>query len=562
MATTFPSSEIQPGKETRPFAFMRSEAFLPALAAAFIFTLQVHLALTRSINWDEFHFLGQLHNFTRGELTLPMQTLHVRMFAWLAPLDMAGVDQIRIARLFMLAAEGVTCGAIVMIARRFVSLPFAIMCALAYLSAGYVMQHGWSFRTDPMATALSMSALAILARSRFSLGAIAVFALLMGTAFMVTIKIVLFAPAFAGIAWLRWSEDQFTIRRAVQIAAGPIAAMAVAAALFAWHSLGLAPAGEAAKLVSHSGESMFSLGGSPNLRYFVYALGTAIPLTLALAILPVAIGQQTKINSAEKIALAGMTAMIVTPLYYINTFPYFFAFMLAPIAAALGVAMQVLSDRYGRRLLIAVMAGWAAFIWVGDGESELDKQRTIQMAANQMFTEPVNYLDFPGYLPRHRKANFFLTGWGLRNYVTGNRPKFTEILSEKPIPMLAAIDPERNPSLLSAMTDIPRGFEFFPEDLKALKTTYRQLWGPLYVAGVELTAGETREWRVWVPGTYTADAAITVNGTSYAKGDYVDLKRGKVSLIAPADKTTGLIWGKDTKAPDIPVPQRPYWTDF
>jgi len=157
---------------------------------------------------------------------LPLQTLHVRAFAWLAAIDIAGVDQIRIARLFMLLAQIVTCGAIIMIARRFVTLPFALLCALAYLSSGYVFQHGWSFRTDPLATALSMSALAILTQSRLDWKALLAFALLMGTAFMVTIKIVLFAPAFAGIAWLRWSEAKFSVKRAAQICAGPIGARA------------------------------------------------------------------------------------------------------------------------------------------------------------------------------------------------------------------------------------------------------------------------------------------------------------------------------------------------
>ncbi|MEP1606255.1 MAG: hypothetical protein ABJJ48_08080, partial [Marinomonas sp.] len=538
------------------------DSLWPALALGFVFILHFHLALTRSINWDEFHFLGQVHTFVRGELTLPLQSLHVRMFAWLAPLDMAGVDQIRIARMFMLAAEAVTCASITLIARRFVSLPYALTCALAYVTAAYVVQHGWSFRTDPIATAFSMSALAILARSKFSMIAIAAFALLMGTAFMVTMKIVLFAPAFAGIAWMRWSEAGFQFKRALQIAAGPVIAIGVAAVIYALHSLSLAPADKAAEMVSHSGESMFKLGLSKNLRYLSHGALFALPFVMALIITPFALKERTDVPKAKLVAILGLAAMTVTPLYYINSFPYFYAFMLAPIAAGLGFGIKALSERYGHNVVLAVFAGWGLMVWFVDGESHLDKQRTIQIAAAQMFDEPVNYLDFPNFLPRHRKANSFLSGWGKRNYIAGKGSKFTETLSKTQVPMLAAVEREDNPFLLSAMTDIPRGYSFFDEDLAALKTTYRQVWGPLYVAGTTLKAGETRDWQVWVPGPYKADAAITVNGAQYAAGDIVTLERGSATLTAPENAPTGLLWGTNTRVPTLPVPERPYWTDF
>lgn len=537
--------------------------FWPVVALVLLMLLHAHLAVTRSINWDEFHFLGQVHSFTRGELTLPLQSFHVRMFAWLAPLDLAGVDQIRIARGFMFVAEGITCAAIITIARRFTSMPYAILSAAAYLSAAYVMQHGWSFRTDPIATALSMGSLAILARARLNIMAIIGFALLMGTAFMVTMKIVLFAPAFIGIAYLRWAENHHSIKSALTIIAAPFAAVFVAGLLFAWHSLNLAPIDEAGALVSHSGDSMFTFGGSPNNQYFFMVIRNALPLITALFITPLVIWKRRKeLSRAQIIALTAMAVMIVTPFYYINTFPYFYAFLLAPIAAAIGVGLQELGERYGLIFLSVLLAGWGIFAWASEGESHLDKQRDIQIAANQMFEEPVQYLDFPGYFPRHRKANPFLTGWGLRNYMSGKGAKFTEILAAKTVPMMATIEPEANPSLLSAMTGIPRYFSFFKEDLSALQETYRPVWGPLYVAGTKLNAGETKTWLVRVPGPYKADAKITVNGTDYAKGDIITLERGAIQLTAPSDIPSGVLWGENTRVPDLPVPERPYWTSF
>ena len=236
--------------------------------------------------------------------------------------------------------------------------------------------------------------------------------------------------------------------------------------------------------------------------------------------------------------------------------------MFAPIAASLGIALEALSKRYGIGAVIGVLVAWTAVWWFTDGTSQINKQRDIQIAANQMFDEPVNYMDFPGFLPRHRKVNTFLTGWGLRNYVSGKSPRFTEFMAQKPVPLLVTVDPQFNPSLYGAMTDVPHGVEFFPEDLDALKTTYRPVWGPLYVAGTTLKAGESKQWQVWVPGPYKAEAPIRVNGVLYQAGDMVPLDRGDALLAAPDDAPTGLLWGENTRIPDMVAPKRPYWTDF
>ena len=560
-----PNSGPQTGSPPRAYASRTSERaslIWPLLAIALVLALQCHLVLTRSINWDEFHFLKQVHSFARGELTSPLQTFHVRLFAWLPALDMAGVDQIRMARIFMLGCEIVTCAAIVAIARRFVSLPNAALAALAFLSVSYVFQHGWSFRTDPMATALSMSALAVLARSRLSFPSIIAIALMLGTAFMITIKIVLYAPAFAGFAWLRWTEAGRTFKSLFAIAAGPALAIGVAALLYLWHSSGLAPSEATAGVVERSGSTVFVAGNSPYLRFYAIAAMQSVPFVLALLLLPFAMSRDPALTSTQKLAIVGLVAMVLTPFYYLNAFPYFYAFMLAPVAAAMAVPLAAIAQRYSAALVAAVLAGWAVMLWMNEEPSELDKQRTIQIAANQMFDAPVNYFDFPGFLPEHRKANHFMTAWGIKDYIEGRESSFTQILSEETVPLLAAVDPEKNPSLLSVMTGIERQYPFFEEDQITLLETYRQVWGPLYVAGVELAGGETREWRVHVPGTYRVEAPISVDGQGYVGGETVNLKRGTITLEAEGDVPTGLLWSEMKRVPDLSVPERPYWTDF
>lgn len=561
-----PLSQSPATKRTQPSRHplhrSNGEVLFPAIALALVLALHLHLVFTRSINWDEFYFLSQVHSFARGELNMPLQTFHVRLFAWLPALGLPGVDQIVAGRIFMFAAELVTCGSIVLIARRFASLASALICALAYLSVGYVLQHGWAFRTDPMAIALSMAALTIMARGKFGWLSTLGFAFLVGTAMMVTIKVVLLAPAFAGIAWLRWSEDGFSARRAAGILAGPAVAGVVTGALFAWHSAGIAPPSAAADMIGHSGGAMFFLGIPVNWPFILIAALTGIPFFIALGFLARRLAQHDLASNPERVALAGLALTFACVLFYNNTYPYFFAFVLAPVAAALAGAIPVIVERYGLGKTVLLFTVNAMLVWAVDGESRLSEQRRIQIAASEIFPEPVNYFDFPGFLPEHRKANFFMTVWGFKRYHAQGAPALAETMAQETVPLLLTVEPEYNATLLGVMDDSPRKRIFASQDILALQSTYRKVWGPIHVAGISLDAGEERSWNVMVPGTYTVEGTLTVNDQLYLNDELITLPRGEVRLRAETDANAGLLWGKHLTVPSAPVPERPYWTDF
>lgn len=532
-----------------------------ATAIAVLLALQFHLVLTRSINWDETHFLKQVHDFMRGELTVPLQTLHVRLFAWLPGTDLLGVDQVIRGRMVMFAAELVTCASTVVIARRFVILSQALLCVLAYLSVGYVIQHGFAFRTDPLAAALAMSALAILARARLGWIAVSGFALLTGAAFMVTMKIVLLAPAFAGLAWLRWSEDRFSVTRAVRIFAAAALSLMAAGLIYLWHGAGIAPATEAGEMVGRSGEAMFFLGGPDNWRYLVAAALSGVPFIMVLAALVWSLASGSDFTRDERIALAGLALPLACVFFYFNVYPYFFAFILAPVAAGLAGAMPLLTRRYGQGKVALLLLASGVVFWVMEDESRLDEQRTIQQAVTQMFPQQISYFDFAGFFPEHSKANFFMTRWGFRNYEAGVVPTFSEIMAQETVPLLAAVD--RQPT--SPLSSVMRGELDEPwinkVDAAALRSTYRQVWGPLYLAGTVLGPNEASEWNVRVPGTYTVEGRLTVNGQVHENGDLVVLTRGPVSLHS-GDEDAGLLWGDHLRIPTAPPPDRPYWSAF
>ena len=121
----------------------RDHSWLALIALAVIAMVQVHFALTRTINWDEFFFYGQIVDFTQGEALRPLQTLHVQLFQWIPGIASTGVDGIVIGRLFMLACALVTAASIALIAGKFARREYALAAALIWLTAGFTMQHGW-----------------------------------------------------------------------------------------------------------------------------------------------------------------------------------------------------------------------------------------------------------------------------------------------------------------------------------------------------------------------------------------------------------------------------------
>lgn len=544
----------------RLFGRKVGEIVFPALAVAMLLALQFQLALTRSINWDEFHYLRLVYEFQRGELSVPLQTLHVRLFEWLPDSAPAAVDQIVKGRLVMFAALLVTTTSIVLVARRFAPLSVALICALAYLSFAFVMQHGTAFRADPLAASLCMAALAILTRARLRPAAVLACALLLGAGFMVTIKIVLYVPAFCGIVWLRWNEAGRSRAAFVALAAVPGLALCWAGMLYLWHGAALAPPEAAAAMVSNSGARMF--GASPKLVYIYKGAMMSLPFVMLLGATIVSLSGRDQRLAAERIALICLAAPLFTLVVYTNTFPYFYAFILPPVTAALAAGAPLLTRRYSTGALAGVLAGSGLFVWALDGSSRQAEQRAIELAANGMFPEPVAYFDFPGFLPRHHKANFFMTAWGFANYQEAGEAHFVERLATRPVPLLLAVELRINPGLIGVMEDDASARLFHPDDVRALHQTYRRVWGPIHVAGVQLAPREQRQWQIHVPGAYRTQGSIRIDGRIYPANAQVDLARGTVTLAAQGSGAAGLIWADIRTLPSGPPPAEPFWTDF
>ncbi|MBE1526778.1 hypothetical protein GGC65_001234 [Sphingopyxis sp. OAS728] len=535
--------------------------FWPVAGIVLALTGHLHLALTRAINWDEFYHYSQVQKLAQGTLTEPLQTLYTRAFVWAVDLPGVGVDHIVAIRMFMFLCIVVVAAAIFGAAARFVGRVPAAFCALIYLTAGYVLQHGTSFRFDAPAAAMLMTAAWMLLRFRLSLGTILAVGLLAGLSAMLTIKTILYAPVFLGIAWLLWSEAGNKRRLLFQLGTVGAVALVSFALIYLAHASSLAGNSdvEAMKVVSRAGGKMFHFG------YVTYWLslvkGVQLSLVLALVILafPLMVWKAA-LSKPEKLALTGFYLPILTLFFYHNTAPYFYVYMLPPVTVACGVVLASLVARYRSISVAALMLLGGGFVFYNEPPNTIERQRQILRVADTMFPGGVAYFDSCAMLGSFPKANVFMTPWGIDQYLLGGFPSLEKTMASKPVPLVVN-DDYMFEDALNGKGDVPA---FLPGDLAAIRDTFVHLWGPFWIAGEDIPArASDYAFKVRVPGFYTVrGASVTIGDRMIAPGQFIHLDRGDYRASTTGDKGARLIWGKDIKVPVRPDAGGPLFMPF
>lgn len=523
--------------------------------------LQLELIFNRPVNWDEFFHLSEAHAFRNGHLTEVLQVLYARAFFWLPMLPLDSIGQIQVARLFMLGFELVTVLAIYGVARHFVDNIPAALAALAYLTGGYIFQHGFSYRADPMAAAFLMGAMWILVSSRMGPKAVITAAALLALALLSTIKSIFYVLAFAALAWLRWRDAasrrsmvmQLTLLGGTTIL---FSLLLLAASLYTVPSAG---SGSIARTVSTSGTMMFDEGFFPRAGYILGAIATA-PLLAALLMATPSALIRAPIQSHWRIVLFALLLPLASLVLYRNAFPYFYVFIVPPAAVAAAFAVKAILRRMSVMVLCVAFVANALVVSLATPRSVLDNQREVIAAVHRIFPEPVAYFDFPGMIVDYPKANFFMTTWGMRKYWNGKEESFADVLARKTVPLLILNDE----TLTRNQTGPAPVRVLQPADGRVLRDTFIPHWGPLWVAGRRFAAGSpAQDFAIHVPGPYTIEAsAARIDGRLIAPGQSIRLERGVHRFEPVRSGETRLRWGNQLARPAVPYAGGAVFKDF
>lgn len=539
----------------------------PVLATAILAAVLFKFLLIAriNVNWDEFYFLEMVHQYGQGSLSGRFQTFHVHLFSWLPALGWSDVDQVIAGRFVLQILATASAFLIYAIARRFTTRAGALFALLAYLSVSAVIEHGSSFRVDPIITFLSLLSLfAILCKPGGRWGA-SIAGAAMALAILVTVKTAFYLVVIGGVVWCMESGWRGRAQLGFAFAAS-FAATIVPLYLFHASSLATQETVGAASFLSSSASKMFFDGVFPRAYDLIWML-IPNPLFWVMLVQGAAIAwsaaRRPEARSGWLAYLPLVLALpVLTPILYRNAFPYFYPFILAPAAILIGLAF----DKHRRdgakdiaparlaAMLVLVQCAITAFGVVSKlGDTARVQHETIA-AVRAIFPQPVPYIEGFGVLADYPRSGFFMSSWGVENYRRAGQPMFADLVARDQPPFVLA----DSPSLFAALVPgvkVDRSRALLPADAQVLQENYIRHWGMLFVAGKHLrsTDGTALGFDIAVAGSYRLEAAapLAIDGRRVAPGDAVTLSTGThtIEFDGGAGGTATLRWAQASAVP-------------
>ena len=521
----------------------------PALVRAAIigaFAILVVLAWIRNVNWDEFYYLSQVHDHLNDRLDRPLQTFHVHFFGWLAAVPGHEMIQISVARLVITIMLGITAVSIWQIARIVTgqNRQAAGIAVVAFLTSGYVLAHGASFRTDPIASALLMSALAILMTARLAWWQVTCVALLGALAVLVTIKSALYAPALLGALLWRMSDKAALFKMVCAL----VLSICFATGLYLCHATGVqaAPASDAAAITENAVKTtLLDAGLAPRLNEAILWLMLSVA-PVALALFGIVKGQGAKLICT---LLLFALPLVLSVIFYRNAFAYFFPFIVPPLMVAVAVGVDRLTSvaRLNTFLVLMLLSGaWQASMSLSERATD---QRLTIAEVHRLFPEPVAYIDQNAMISSFPRDVFFMSSWGTARYRAAGQPVMADLIARQSPPLLLATRDNLRQAMTAAVVDDRQNF-LLPEDQRILRDTYVHYAGAIWLAGKQLTLGSVPV-RVSMPisGAYRVESSdlLHVNGVAVQNGDVLDIHEDVIVQGTQGTDVT-LIWDTGAKA--------------
>ena len=538
-------------------------AILAALVIKFVVIARIN------VNWDEFYFLEHVHQYARGDLAARFQTFHVHLFSWLPSLGWDAIDQIVAGRAVMAIMAVASAFLIYAIARRLLTRSGALFGLLAYLSVSAVIEHGASFRVDPIVTFLCLLSLVLILYRPSAQGA-ALAGIVMALATLITIKSVYYLVVIGALFWCIAPSMRARAKLALAFAAS---FSGTGIALFLWHSATLAPQDapqEAARaFLSGSASKVLLDRVFPRSFDFVsiVILNPLFWLMLAEgALVAWAAARRAKSQAGWLAYLPLVLALpVLTLVFYRNAFVYYYPFILAPAAVLVGVSFDKHRQKPAKpnaipphRLAAILVIVQCLVLLFGSLSRLVDTvlvQRQTIAEVRALFPEPVAHIEGFGLIGGYPRTGFFMSSWGVENYRQAGKPIFADLVKRDQPPFVFAAAPSLYGALVPGVR-VTEGRTFLPEDVRFLQENYIRHWGMLFVAGKRLSVpdGGALAFDIAVTGQYRfeADTPATIDGTRVEPGNAILLTAGShtIGFTEGAHEAT-LRWAAALHVPEL-----------
>jgi hypothetical protein len=332
--------------------------------------------------------------------------------------------------------------------------------------------------------------------------------------------------------------------------------------LFFFHGATLAqpPVQSGQGVLLSAAETVFSTGFLPQWRALVQQALLSPHLVIMLFASPFLWRRRFR-STSDRVAMTGFLSPLAALLFYRNSYPYFFVFILAPVSITLLPIVELLLRRLNALLIGAILTAYAALFTLAERKDVITTQRQISGVAHQLFPAPITYIDFCGMLGDYPRALPFLTsGWGMQHYRQIGIPLLSRALERTTVPLLLVNDP----IIAAALEGTHPDLTFLPTDNAALRNNFIPHWGPVWVAGKRIPAGDAKALiKIMIPGRYTVEnASLEIDGRRLGVGDTVTLTRGGHIARSGEHHEALLRWGDHLPIPAIPVPTGPIYTQY
>lgn len=543
--------------------------------------LGLHRLFITNINWDEFFFLSKVHQFLNGSLTLKLQTFHVHLFAWLPSVSGDEIQQIMAARAVLWVLSLGTAWFIYAVARIYFSQVAALMSVLLYLCFSYVMDHGQSFRADPLCAFLFVAGLWLLLDDTAALYRIAVAGILMAVAMMISIKTVFYLSTLGLVllAPILFGPDRSAgMKRALVFVLSFSAALAV---LYFIHERAVGTEAGMAVSAYVEGAAKKTVFQNELFPRYAYIKRSVMGNTLIWALISLGAGLTASrlFRGRERkrnFVLLSFLVPLVSLAFYRNAFPYFFVFLMPAVVIVGGAFIEhlVAKTREGKGG-IAVLALYVMLLFLVTAfatnyvkrlpDQTVAQRETVELI-HEIFPEPVPYIDRNSMIASYPKVGFLMSTWGMEGYrKTGRRIMYDLVKRREPKFVIAnyfALDISRSQTLKENASK----YGLFEEDFDVLRDNYVHHWGKIFVAGksfdLSARAGGVA-FEILVSGEYTLEsqAPVLLDGTIIDPGDHIRLSQGEHRIAAAGAATRAVLrWGQNLYKPNrAPSSQRIYY---
>ncbi len=533
--------------ENSPVSGPRNDTRAALGVLILVIASQFWLIFAKEINWDEFLHFGQIYELANGQLGRSLQTLHTRLFGWTALISRDIIIQVQVARIAMLVCALLTTACVVILARRLADVQTAFFCGLAYLTAGYVFTNAFTYRPDPVAAAALMGALYVFTFGRPSWQRAVLAGILIGLAGALTIKSIFYLPSFAAVAWLHWSrQGNHKSKDFLLFCLMGGLAFASFALLVGLHGAGLPASGNQAGNLGKSMNSFVQFAVFEKVHHVFRQIIVSPLVVLGLAILPFV---ARKLPKESKYLLIGLCGPLLCLLFYRNTFPYFFVFLLPPVCVAIAPVLAKLIKRFGQIPIFVLALFGPVLLLMQEPFGTLERQRATLDEIERLYPDPTPYLSYSSYVPHYpRQFPSLLSGVALQRYWDERKGQITRDIEAGRIAFVVAAGPA-----LDAVFRSMGPASLLPEgDVEALRSNFLQHSDTIFIAGREICPKRDEQpVRIVRDGPHSLEGGnLTINGRSLADGQSITLRPGNYKVLHEQGPCLKL-WALD-HVPELP----------